>query len=215
MNNRPIGADYEDEIEDVLTPNHLTFGRRLETVSDAAPLDTADIGSNMWKRKRFIDSMLNHFWTRWRKEYLTSLRENQKRSKTRGNSRKVEINDIVIVHEDKQPRHMWKVGKVEQLIVSSDGQIRGVEVKLAKSGNVIKRPVNKLYPLVLRHEANTNDTPSDSVQDMLISRTSDTPDATALPSAKMNNITDNLPVIERVRRNAAVAGELRRKFGNT
>ena len=34
LNNRPIGVDFEDDYEDVLTPNHLTFGRRLESSSD-------------------------------------------------------------------------------------------------------------------------------------------------------------------------------------
>ena len=28
LNNRPIGADFEDDYEDVITPNHLMFGRR-------------------------------------------------------------------------------------------------------------------------------------------------------------------------------------------
>ena len=33
LNNRPIGVDYDD-LEDVLTPNDLMFGRCLETCND-------------------------------------------------------------------------------------------------------------------------------------------------------------------------------------
>ena len=38
--------------------------------------------------------------------------------------------------------------KVEKLIRGSDGIVRGATVKLAKSGNMINRPINKLYPLL-------------------------------------------------------------------
>ena len=33
LNNRPIGVDYDDDQEEVLTPNHLVFGRRLESIN--------------------------------------------------------------------------------------------------------------------------------------------------------------------------------------
>lgn len=33
LNNRPICDDYDDDCEDVLTPNHLLYGRRLECSS--------------------------------------------------------------------------------------------------------------------------------------------------------------------------------------
>ena len=35
LNNRPICQDYDDEIEDVLTPNHLLYGRRLGNVNNS------------------------------------------------------------------------------------------------------------------------------------------------------------------------------------
>ena len=117
LNNRPIGVDYYDEIEDVLTPNHLMFGRRLETCNDVTHLSlefTVD-NDKIVNRKKLIDTMLNHFWERWRKEYLTSLRESQKVVKQKKSTR-VAINDIVLVYEEKQPRHLWRMGKINRLI---------------------------------------------------------------------------------------------------
>ena len=33
LNNRPLREIYDDDVEEVLTPNHLLFGRRLESTN--------------------------------------------------------------------------------------------------------------------------------------------------------------------------------------
>ena len=109
LNNRPLCAVCEDDYEDVLTPNHLTFGRRLETTSDGKPEIHIGKGVGLQERKRFIDTLVDHFWNRWRKEYVTSLREYQRRTNVR-HSEKVKMGDTVIIFDDKQPRHIWRMG---------------------------------------------------------------------------------------------------------
>ena len=94
-----------------------------------------------------LDTIISHFWESWRKEYVTSLRENQRIPKQK-HSNKVEIDDVVVIYEDKQPRHLWKLGRIVNIIPGRDGRIRGAVVKVGKSGAVIRRPVNRLYPLV-------------------------------------------------------------------
>ena len=91
--------------------------------------------------------MLPHFWNRWRKEYVTSLRDYQQIYKQK-HSATISKDDIVIIYEDKQPRHMWKLGRVLEVFPGRDGRIRGAEVLVGKSRAVIKRPVNRLYPIV-------------------------------------------------------------------
>ena len=61
-----------------------------------------------------IDTRLSHFWERWRTEYVTSLRENQRVSRKK-HSAKIEVNDIVIIYEEKQQRHLWKIGKINNV----------------------------------------------------------------------------------------------------
>ena len=78
---------------------------------------------------------------------MTSLRESLGTAKQKHSS-KIEVNDIVVIYEDKQPRHLWKIGRVMEVIGGRDGRIRGAEVKVAKSGAIIKRPINRLYPIV-------------------------------------------------------------------
>ena len=58
------------------------------------------------------------------------------------------VGDIVIVYDEKLPRHIWRLGKIEALIPGGDGCVRGAVVKMGKTGATIKRPVNKLFPLV-------------------------------------------------------------------
>ena len=147
LNNRPIGVDFEDDQEDILTPNHLIFGRRLETDNDLNVDENLTVNNCVLvKRKKMMDKMLTHFWNRWRKEYVTNLREQQRISKQRYSSA-IKINDIVIIYEDKQPRQQWKLGRVLALIQGRDKKVRGAEVKVGKSGAIIRRPVNRLYPI--------------------------------------------------------------------
>ena len=60
MNNRPIRVDYEEDREEVLTPNHLVFGRRLENRNESVS-DELNIEEGLSKRKKFVAVLLNHF----------------------------------------------------------------------------------------------------------------------------------------------------------
>ena len=151
LNNRPIGVDYDDDLDTILTPNHLLFGRRLESSNEEIVEDNDNGKTNLIKRRKFMNIILNHFWQRWRKEYLTSLREVQ-RVKIKQRSAKIALGDIVIVYDEKQPRHLWQMGRVTNLIAGNDEVIRSASVKMGKSGCIINRPVNKLYPILRNTE---------------------------------------------------------------
>ena len=147
LNKRPLTYQYE-ELDEIITPNHLIYGRSIN--------DTYKQNSNVKevdndKRAKYIQTLLNHFWKRWNDEYLKELREynysnNRKRSEPK-------INDVVLVEEDKVRRNKWRFGKVIEVIKSKDGEIRSAIVQThTEKGTLseLKRPVNKLYPLVPR-----------------------------------------------------------------
>ena len=187
LNNRPIGVDYDDDQEDVLTPNHLIFGRKLLSQNDNHEINEHhDSSSNedLIKRKKMLSIILDHFWQRWRKEYLTSLREMQQKD-SNNKSTKINENDVVLIYEDKQPRHLWKLGKVTKLLPSRDGKIRSAEIKVGKTNRIISRPVNRLYPLNIFKSDNVHNTDTQS---------------------------DN--IVNRPKRSAAIIGELKRKFAS-
>ena len=74
-------------------------------------------------------------WNRWRKEYITSLREYQKIIQPNDNLPIINNGDIVTVHEKFQPRMLWKMGIIEDVIKGSDGHTRGAVVRIPESNS--------------------------------------------------------------------------------
>ena len=60
---------------------------------------------------------INHFWDRWRKEYLINLRECQKILMEDDNRQVISVGDVVMTEEDKVSRFCWRMGLVEKLIL--------------------------------------------------------------------------------------------------
>ena len=80
------------------------------------------------KRAKTRTLLLNHFWRRWRTEYLTSLRNFHR---TAGNnSQLVKKGDIVLVHDD-GPTACWKLATIE-VITGRDGLITAANICMSK-----------------------------------------------------------------------------------
>ena len=54
--------------------------------------------------------------------------------------------DVVLVHEDLQPRCQWKLACIERLIPGRDKVVRAAYLRLS-NGSHLNRPLQKLYPL--------------------------------------------------------------------
>uniref|UniRef100_A0A914XLL5 DUF5641 domain-containing protein n=1 Tax=Plectus sambesii TaxID=2011161 RepID=A0A914XLL5_9BILA len=92
---------------------------------------------------------LDRFWTLWRSDYLTSLRERQQRFHQEPRSRArytPQAGEVVLIRDDIVPRGLWRLGKVEEVTTSSDDEIRVAKVKVA-NGHILRRAINHLYPL--------------------------------------------------------------------
>lgn len=102
---------------------------------------------------RYLQTVLEQFWRHWKKEYLLELREVHIYHKGKLGAKQIAIGDVVIVHEDTQ-RGMWRIGIMEETLVSKDKEIRGavVRVKAGKgASSFLKRPIQRLYPLEVQH----------------------------------------------------------------
>ncbi len=55
------------------------------------------------------------------------------------------VGDVVLIKDDIL-RGQWKMGKLSNLTVSQDGQIRSAEIRTS-TGNVLRRPLNLLFPI--------------------------------------------------------------------
>ena len=147
LNSRPLGFVYDNDLEEILTSHHLLFGRKLYTCNSSTQ-GNVEVNLVLSKRVHHINMLLNHFWSQWQNEYVTSLHEYDKKYK-RTNDIKPSINGIVIVFEEKQPQNKWMLGRVVKLINGNDRKARGVKIVMGKTKTVIRRPVTKVYPLEL------------------------------------------------------------------
>lgn len=83
INSRPLSCVSFTDLEEPLTgPSHLLIGRWLLNLPDhwgclhdADDEDFEISASQLTKRMKHLASVLNHFWRRWRSEYLSELRE--------------------------------------------------------------------------------------------------------------------------------------------
>ena len=98
------------------------------------------------KRIEYLETVLNHFWNRWRSEYIPSLLQYQRLYK-RQNKIIPSIGDIVNIYDNKVPRHKWLLGHIYDVITGKDGAIRAAKLFVGKTKKTVERPINKLYPV--------------------------------------------------------------------
>ena len=136
LNDRPLTH--------VITPANLLCGKRITTLSHCTmeldELDEPDFGdvSDLRRQARAQALIVKHFWTRWKREYLTALRE------TYNNEQRVKIGDIILVHGD-TPRIKWKFGVIEGVNKGADGLIRSAVIQTTTGKT--NQPIAHLYPL--------------------------------------------------------------------
>ena len=144
LNSRPQAYVEAEGIEEALTPSHLMLGRRIHRLPDpvisTTPVSNVD---TLTRRFRYLTKLSNHFWNRWRHEYLLSLREHHKGIPNVQRESVIKTGDIVCIYEDSVARRFWRLGKVKELVQGSDGQVKGAAIKLGDKGkrsNIIRRP---------------------------------------------------------------------------
>ena len=76
---------------------------------------------------------------------MVNLRETQRTSKLNINSPKINVNDIVLVYDEKVPIHFWRIAIVTGVLPSRDSEIKGAIVRIAQTNTILKRPLNKLF----------------------------------------------------------------------
>jgi len=207
LNCRPLSFVSSEDFEEPLTPSHLLCGRRLMSLpdnsSDAEQSDTDVQPKDLNKRMQHLNNVINHFWKRWRSEYLLELRNSHRNATQRTTDRVVSIGDVVIVHDEDQPRGKWRIGKVENLITGSDGCVRGAVVRVKTKGgrtSTLRRPVQRLYPLEVQCK---DDEPGPAVSS---GRTDPVPTAGGVRAEQPPE-----PTRDRPRRAAAVEADQTRK----
>ena len=187
LNNRPLTYVYPNELENALTPNHSLFGRTLFSTSDLnTPIQFTP--QNITAQSKKVNRIINHFWDRWHMEYIVNLRETHKHNLQNRHQQHIRLNDIVLIHDESLPRLTWRKRIVVELLKGPDGKMRGAEVR-TPNGSILKRPIIKLFPIQY-FECQLNEDVGENVDE---------------------NVCDNEV---QTKRNAAIAGEIGRRFTN-
>lgn len=202
INSRPITYVYGDDESGSypLTPSDLIYGRRITSEPNSSHYEVVSTNQALTRRVRHQKSVLKQLTSLWRREYLTSLREQATAKKVKSTAKGIMKGDVVIVKKESTPRAFWKIAIVEELIPSADGIVRAATIKMSSENgkNVItRRSVQHLVPL----EVNSTTTVSDQTG-----------------QTSKNEVIDEQPTIPRrevegrTRRTAAVVGELARRL---
>ena len=124
VNSRPL-TTLSDDPDDLtpLSPNMILTAKHQVLLSPPGQFERGDI--YMRRRWRRVQYLANLFWTRWRREYLSTL---QVRQKWQEESRNIKPGDVVLLTDENLPRNDWSMGRVELAEKDDQGRVRSAVV---------------------------------------------------------------------------------------
>ena len=90
--------------------------------------------------------MVDAFWKRWSRDYLSTLRERQKWNKTKTD---LKVGQVVLLVDETKHRNDWKTGRIVS-VSGDDSHVRTVEIRSgARNGRIFSRDATKVVALEL------------------------------------------------------------------
>lgn len=124
VNGRPITLIPSDVDEPhPLTPAMLLSMKTRPLAPAPGRFVQQDLYTRNWWRK--AQYLADQFWVRWKKEYLQNL---QNRTKWQTQQRNLNVGDIVLIKEDETHRNNWPLGRITEVMRSSDGKVPKAKV---------------------------------------------------------------------------------------
>ncbi|GFT08111.1 integrase catalytic domain-containing protein [Trichonephila clavipes] len=117
----PISNDPNDL--SALTPGHFIIGRPLTSIPEPNYIDSNNSYLTRWQH---IQKLVQQFWKRWHKDYLTRLLQ---RPKWLLPTKNFQVNDFCLIKDDNLPPTRWKMSRIVQLYPGLDNNVRVVNVK--------------------------------------------------------------------------------------
>ena len=145
MNSRPLLplTSHSQEGLMTLTASHFLLFKAPSSYPEDPRLPETP---NLLKRWKQCQAVVQHFWLRWSREYLNTL---QARTKWQTKKPNLQVDDVVILKEDKTFSCHWPLARIIQVYPGEDGLVRVARIQTATG--TYKRPVMKLA-LLLRAE---------------------------------------------------------------
>ena len=134
--NKKLAPDFSPET--VVTPNHLMFGRQIRFGSfEFGKFNTAQ-QTSVNKRWRRRENQHNLFLQTFRKNYIHSL--NQRHKWTRTQMRPLQVGDCVLVEKVAlRPNRMdWPIAMIEENLTPEGGEMYTCKVRFADGSSTVK-----------------------------------------------------------------------------
>ena len=142
INARPlVPVSNDQDCPDILSPSLLLTQKPSSSVHYAfLPVDPRV----QWK---YVQSLADTFWKRWRTEFLHTL---QQRRKWKTDEPNLKIGDVVLLREKGVNRNSWPLGIVVRVFPSEDRNVRKAEVRVCRGdkSTTFIRPISELILLV-------------------------------------------------------------------
>ncbi|KAK0148669.1 hypothetical protein N1851_010999 [Merluccius polli] len=153
LNSKPLGyvsADIADI--DPVTPNSLLMGRPDGALPQVVYPNTEILSRRRWRHSQVL---VDHFWSRFIREYLPGL---QTRQKWQASPPELLEKAVVLMVDPQLPRALWPIGHVTRVHCSNDGCIRSADVNI--KGHVYTRPVARLVMLITLPSGEDDESPT-------------------------------------------------------
>ena len=113
INSRPLTTVSDDVKDDTpITPAHLAIGRSLVSLPDTQEEIEPASSKKTFRRSLYRQRLVNHFWKRWRNEYLHKLSIRYKWTLQKPS---IMIRDVVLI-SDNVSRGKCPMGRVSKYI---------------------------------------------------------------------------------------------------
>ena len=146
LNSRPLYPISNDPLDlNVLTPGHFLVGAPLTSLPQN---DLSDINIGRLTRYQLVTQIIQSFWRRWSREYLSQLQQRPKWQ--RSYTSDIKIGSLVLLVEDNTAPLHWRMGRVVDVYKGNDNVVRVVSVKT--TSNVIKRSIKRVCLLPVAAE---------------------------------------------------------------
>lgn len=195
LNSHPLTYVSSENIEP-LTLAHLLSGFHVLTLPDQSATDSDDPDCSppekLTHQMRHLSKVFKHFWTQWKRGYLLELHEFHRVCEESGSKYEVQEGDVIIVYDAGQPRGLWRLSKVENIVRGADDVIHGIKL-MSKRGalKILRRPLHQIYPLeVCSKLKDKNSATTNTNQDEVHVEKSQPP----MSSGKVNSPTTIRPV---------------------
>lgn len=140
VNSRPLTyVPVEHENDEAITPNHFLLGNSNGLKPLVSYNDDGIVLRESWLCSQ---QYAQKFWKRWVAEFLPTL---TCRTKWFEKSRPLTVGDLVVVVDPAHPRNVWPKGRIIEVNMSDDGQVR--KAKIMTACGVLERPAVKLAVL--------------------------------------------------------------------